>query len=130
MKALPYPQLMLLLSCLLAEAVTAAARNPKINSSYNQVSIASPTAASLSKYADIPVNNHTGIPEISILLYTVKEGPLTRPISLSYHGGGVPVLEPASWVGTSWALNAGGVITRQVLGGPDASGTGPVDHLI
>lgn len=114
----------LLVFFFLAWAAAAKAQNPAINSPYNQVSIVSPTAASLGKYADIPVNNHTGIPEISIPLYTVKEGNLSLPISLSYHGGGVPVMEPASWVGTGWALNAGGVITRQVMGGPDVSGTG------
>ena len=50
---------------------------------YKEVSIASPTAASLGKYADIPVNYHTGIPRISIPIYSVKEGSLELPISLS-----------------------------------------------
>ena len=90
---------------------------------YGQVSIASPTAASLGKYVDIPVNYHTGIADVSIPLYTVQEGPLAMPLSLSYHGGGVKVAEPAGWVGTSWALNAGGVITRSVVDKPDENGT-------
>lgn len=90
---------------------------------YGKVSIASPTAASLGKYADIPVNYHTGIPQISVPLYTIKEGPLSLPIGLSYHAGGMKVQEPASWVGAGWALNAGGVITRTVVGGPDEKGT-------
>jgi hypothetical protein len=85
----------------------------------NKVSIASPTAGSLGKYADIPVNYHTGIPNISIPIYEVKEGPLSLPLSLSYHASGLKVMEPASWVGAGWALNAGGVITRSVQGAPD-----------
>ncbi len=36
------------------------------NNPYNEVTIASPTAASLGKYADIPVSYHTGTPQISI----------------------------------------------------------------
>lgn len=83
---------------------------------YKDVQIASPTAASLGKYADVPVSNHTGLPQISVPVYTIKEGPLTVPISLSYHAGGVKVMEPAGWCGIGWALNAGGVISRTVRG--------------
>lgn len=85
----------------------------------NKIAIASPTAASLGKYGDIPVNYHTGIPQISIPIYTASAGPLSLPISLSYHASGLKVQEPASWVGAGWALNAGGVITRTVIGTPD-----------
>jgi hypothetical protein len=88
-------------------------------STYSRVSIASPNAASLGKFVDNPVNYHTGIPQINIPIYTIKEGSLELPISLSYHAGGVKVAETASWVGTGWALNAGGVITRTVRGIPD-----------
>jgi hypothetical protein len=87
------------------------------------VSIASPTAASLGKFGDIPVSYHTGIPNIDIPFYTVKAGPLSLPISLSYHASGLKVMEPASWVGAGWSLNAGGVITRTVVGQPDERGT-------
>jgi hypothetical protein len=89
------------------------------NNPYNEVSIVSPTAAALGKFGDIPVNNHTGIPQISLPIYTIKEGPLSLPIALSYHAGGLKVLETASWVGMGWALNAGGVISRSVNGAPD-----------
>jgi hypothetical protein len=86
---------------------------------FRTVSIASPTAASLGKYVDYPVNYHTGVPDISFPIYTVKEGPLELPISLSYHAGGLKVMEHASWVGAGFALNAGGMITRTVRGFPD-----------
>ena len=87
------------------------------------VSISSPNAASLGKYGDIPVGYHTGTPQISIPLYTVKAGNLSLPIGLSYHASGLKVMEPASWVGAGWSLNAGGVITRTVMGLPDERGT-------
>lgn len=113
------------LRALAGQAQTTAAAGPTL---YNQVSIASPTAASLGKFTDVPVSYHTGIPDISVPLYTVKEGALTLPISLSYHAGGIKVLEPASWVGMNWALNAGGVITRSVMGAPDERGTTNAKH--
>ena len=94
------------------------------NAPLNQVNISSPTAASLGKYADFPISYHTGLPQISIPIYTVDAGPLELPISISYHAGGLKVMEPASHVGAGWSLNAGGMITRTVKGGPDDRGTG------
>jgi hypothetical protein len=83
-----------------------------------------PNAASLGKYGDIPVSYHTGVPEISIPIYTIREGQLSVQISLSYHSSGIKVSETASWVGLGWSLNAGGMITRTVNGGPDEGITG------
>lgn len=96
----------------------------KAQDSTFKVNIASPTAASLGKYGDIPVSYHTGIPQISIPVYTATAGPLSLPISLSYHASGLKVAEAASWVGAGWSLNAGGVITRSVIGAPDDKGYG------
>lgn len=110
------------LSILSIHKVTAQ-KNP-----YNEVTIASPTAASLGKYADIPVSYHTGTPQISIPVYQITEGSLTLPISLSYHASGLRVMEPASWVGAGWSLNAGGVITRTVRGAPDEKFTSSVNN--
>lgn len=84
-----------------------------------QVNIASPNSASLGKYVDIPVNYHTGIPNISIPIYNLSVGQLSLPIGLNYHAGGLRVDESASWVGAGWSLNAGGVITRVVKDKPD-----------
>jgi YD repeat-containing protein len=79
----------------------------------------SPNAASLGKFGEIPVGYYTGIPSIGVPLYEINTGGLKLPISLDYHAGGVKVEDIASWVGIGWALNAGGVITRQVRGIPD-----------
>jgi RHS repeat-associated protein len=75
-----------------------------------------PNAAALGKYTDIPVSYYTGVPNISIPLHTIEEGPLSLPISLSYHASGIKVGEPASWVGLGWSLSAGGMISRTVQG--------------
>lgn len=84
----------------------------------------SPNAASLGKYGDIPVSLYTGIPNISIPLYTITVGKFSLPISLSYHSQGLKVEERAGWVGLGWSLNAGGVITRTVHGLADEVGGG------
>ena len=124
-KILFFPFFLLIL---LGAVTTKGQTSTSTNSLYSQVSIASPTAASLGKFTDVPVSYHTGIPEVSVPLYTIKEGSLALPISLSYHAGGIKVLEPASWVGMGWALNAGGVITRSVMGAPDESGTSNTEY--
>src|SRR5437588_10987505 len=59
-------------------------------------------AASLGKYGSIPVGEYTGVPNVSIPLYTIKSGDLTLPVSLSYHSGGFKVEEMASSVGLGW----------------------------
>lgn len=79
----------------------------------------SPNAASLGQYADIPVSNYTGLANISIPIYTIKSGEIELPITLSYHSSGIKVAQEASWVGLGWALNAGGMISRQVRGKDD-----------
>src|SRR5580698_1481478 len=87
------------------------------------VSIASPTAASLGKYGDVPVSYHTGIPQVAVPIYTVEAGPLKMTISLSYHASGLAVQENAGWCGAGFSALAGGVITRTVMGGPDEKNT-------
>lgn len=82
----------------------------------------SPTAASLGKYGEIPVSLYTGTPNISIPLYEISDGPLTVPISLSYHAAGIRVEEIASEVGLGWTLNAGGAINKQIRGNDDDTG--------
>lgn len=89
------------------------------NNILKDVSMPAPNAAALGKYGDIPVSYFTGVPNVSIPIYTVQDGALSLPISLSYHAAGVKVGELASWVGLNWSLNAGGMITRTVMGIPD-----------
>ena len=94
------------------------------------VSIASPTAASLGKYGDIPVSYRTGVPDIHIPIYTVESGSLKLPLTLSYHADGLKTQENASWVGAGWSLNAGGVITRTVVGAADDRGNNAGNNYV
>ena len=87
----------------------------------NESLVTSPQSASLGKYEDVPVNFNTGIPNISIPIYEIREGKMLLPVSLSYHAGGIKVQEEAGPVGLGWTLHAGGAITRIVRGIPDES---------
>ncbi len=95
-----------------------------VNQLMGDVTMPSPGAASLGAYGDIPVSYSTGVPNISIPIYTITEGPLSIPIALSYHSAGVRLAEPASNVGLGWNLFAGGRVTRTVAGIPDESPNG------
>src|SRR5688572_19994363 len=79
----------------------------------------SPEAAAFTKYGDVPVSFYTGVPQIEVPIYTITEGDIEVPITLSYHASGIRVDEEASWVGLGWTLNAGGVIARTVRGKDD-----------
>ncbi|WP_394750633.1 RHS repeat protein [Spongiimicrobium salis] len=73
-----------------------------------------PNASSFTVYGNTPVNHATGVPQISIPIFTVVEDGVSIPISLSYDASGIMVDELASAVGLKWRLNAGGGIFRQV----------------
>jgi hypothetical protein len=73
-------------------------------------------SSSFSKFVDIPVSHYTGVPQITIPLTTVKEGPLEVPISLAYHSSGVKVGEVSSEIGLGWQLVGAGAIYRNVRG--------------
>lgn len=89
-----------------------------------------PNAAALGKYGDIPVSNYTGVPGVGVPIYTLQEGPLSLPVTLSYHASGIKVGELASWIGLGWSLQAGGLITRTILGLPDNDAFGYYDSGI
>jgi YD repeat-containing protein len=81
----------------------------------------SPNAASLGKFGEIPVNTHTGIPNIQVPLYSWKSSrsKIVINVGLSYHAGGLKVEDIASNVGLGWSLSGSGVVTRTVRGLPD-----------
>ena len=100
---------------------------------YEPVLPTSPNVEEFTKYVNFPVNHYTGVPNISIPIYSISVRGFQTGISLSYHAGGIRVNERASWVGLGWNMNAGGIITREVRGTPDdleygysnPSGVGP-----
>lgn len=79
-----------------------------------------PEVAGMNLYGNIPVNEYTGTPDISIPLYTLKSGQIELPITLSYHASGIKVAQEATWVGLGWNLLAGGCVTLNAVGNVDA----------
>lgn len=94
---------------------------PEIKTDLPTIIPPSPTVAGLMKFEEIPVSNYTGIPDISIPLYST--GTLSKDInlniSLNYHPASIAADERASDVGLGWSLMAGGTISRTVRGIPD-----------
>ena len=82
----------------------------------------SPEAYSLMEYSEIPVSLYTGVPDISIPIYTIRVGNYSLPISLRYHASGIKVGQEASRIGLGWSIHAGGAISRSVRGWDDLKG--------
>ena len=88
-----------------------------------------PSVASLFKSTITPINEYSGLPSVSIPLYTATEGDISIPITMSYNTGGIQVSEESGIIGLGWALNAGGAITRSVNGVDDFDPTyGYLNH--
>lgn len=83
-----------------------------------------PNAAALGKYGDLPVSLYSGTPSVSIPLYNLQVGDLSLPISMDYHSGGIRVSELAGWTGLGWSLNAGGVVSRNMMDKDDLTKLG------
>ena len=90
-----------------------------------------PNAFEFNKYGEIPVSKYTGVPNISIPIYTIDagEGDLKIPITLTYHSNGFRVSEESGWTGLGWTLNEGGTITQIVNGYDDFKTTHPNREL-
>lgn len=84
----------------------------------------SPNAASLGRYGDVKPSLYTGEISVSVPIYVINLDGKDIPISLSYKSNGVKVSQEASWVGLSWALDAGGMVVREVKGTDDFKGGG------
>ena len=46
-----------------------------------------PNTASIGKFGDIPVSHYTGVPNITIPIHQLVQGPLSHAVSISYHAG-------------------------------------------
>jgi YD repeat-containing protein len=74
----------------------------------------SPEAAAFLKYGEYPVDLSTGVPNVSIPLYTIEISDYSLPITLNYHASGIKVDQEATWVGLGWNLNYGAQIILSV----------------
>jgi len=77
------------------------------------------TSMALQKYLDFPVSHATGLVDISIPLYELKEKFVSLPIELKYHSSGIKVQDSPGTVGLGWTLHPGLKISRTIYGKPD-----------
>lgn len=110
-------------SLLLLFCIKAFAQNVNIVNFQGQTNVfaPSPNASALGKFGEIPVDMHTGIPNINVPAFSWKSnhGKLSLDVNLTYHAGGNKVEDVASSTGLGWALNGGAMVTRSVRGLPD-----------
>lgn len=84
-----------------------------------------PSAVSMMKYIDCPVSYRTGIPDITIPLYSVKSGSLELPVNLSFHlDDFTRVNQMAGAAGAGWALSCDLQVSRVINGVDDFLRTG------
>ena len=100
----------------------------EVQLSYSQIKLPAATVPSansmnLGLYGEMPVSMFSGLPDVSVPVYTIKTNTFSVPINLSYHASGVkPDVHP-SWVGLGWSLSAGGSIDRVFRGKLDECNT-------
>jgi len=106
-----------LFALLLVAAINGAyAQTSTYNPSKPPIFPQAPNSAVLERFGDYEVSMFTGVPDISIPLYTIKTAGFEVPITLSYHASGLKVTDFPSWVGLGWAIDAGGQINRNMVG--------------
>jgi len=88
----------------------------------------SPTVSAFQRFdKQSLVNLITGAAQTSIPVAELRSGPLQTAVSLNYSFSGLKVVQPPDLVGLGWSLQAGGSISRRVVGRLDESpdGYGP-----
>ncbi|MGI9651091.1 hypothetical protein [Chryseobacterium sp. RLHN22] len=102
----------------LMNILSAQSQTPTIDIGTPQIVPPSPSVSSLMKFEEVPVNNYTGIPDISLPLINVPTSSkdFSIDVSLKYHASSTAVSEIASDVGLGWNLFAGGTISRTIRG--------------
>ena len=95
--------------CLCAEQISAQTLN-------DNVIPPSPKSQELMRFGDFPVSLHTGVPNISIPIYTIKLKDYSLPITLDYNASGIKVEQESGETGLGWTLQSGGIISHTIRG--------------
>jgi YD repeat-containing protein len=96
-------------------------QDPAIKKDLPNIIPPSPTVAGLMKFEEVPVSNYTGVPSITIPLFTSPtiSKDISIPCNLQYHTGSIAADEVAGDVGLGWSITATGAVSRTVRGLPD-----------
>ena len=73
----------------------------------------------LKTFHNVSVLPHTGQMQYDVELYRIQDADFDWPISITYSSDGFRPFDYSDPVGSGWTLNAGGVITRQIMGDAD-----------
>lgn len=99
--------------------ITAQSIDPAINVNAPRIFPTTPNVSALVKYTGVNVNLNTGMASYQVPIWDFNCNDIAIPISASYNSGGIKVNEYPSFLGMSWVINAGGVISRQLNGASD-----------
>lgn len=87
--------------------------------SFNSTISPSTETFAIAQYGKLAPSLYTGAMSFSIPVFTYEDPDFTVPISLDYSFSGYKPAVHSGTIGYGWALNCGGVITREVIGLPD-----------
>lgn len=119
-----------LCSCLIGLSACLGADAQSIETfSFNNTLTPSVESFSISKFGKFSPSLYTGAMSYNLPLYTYKDNDFSIPISLDYSFSGYKPTQHSGSVGYGWALNCGGIITREVIGLPDDARPGDQDGL-
>lgn len=96
----------------------------------SDISLPSAQSFEMTKRGDVPVDESSGRVSLTVPIGNYVNKGITIPISLSYDGAGVKMSQTSNWTGTSWSLNAGGLITRIVKDLPDETNNTKIYNLV
>ena len=125
MKSIAIRMLICLIVFAGSDKISAQSADPNVSNYTQIVDILppSPNAASIGKYGGLNTNLSSGMINSGIPIFEYKSTNIVVPIALRYSSNGTRIDEIAGRVGTGWSLEAGGVITRTVMGRPDDKAT-------
>lgn len=78
-----------------------------------------PEASALGQYGTYQTSGYTGVPNISVPLFSISSGNFSMPLELCYDASGIKVDQQATYVGLGWNLIMGGSISQIVCGKND-----------
>ncbi|WP_166923954.1 hypothetical protein [Flavobacterium poyangense] len=88
--------------------------------SYLRLNVKAPNVTDFIRYGNIQASSFTGAIDLKIPLLSVQNNNQTPiDIGLIYNSSGFMPSKRSGLVGLNWALNVGGVISRQIKGVPD-----------
>jgi YD repeat-containing protein len=79
----------------------------------------SPQTSDFMKYGNVPIGHYTGNLDLQIPIYNYKDNDFNLNLSFGYNSSGFIANKSSGIAGLNWYLNAGGVITRNIVGAPD-----------